>query len=686
MEQYESSRAHGDVMHTGGLKPPTTSRAAAAVFSAARPRSPAVSLPLLPLPLSLPPLRPSSFVSPADLVGDGGGGSGTAVPQLVLVGDRSAPPTTSPSPSTLRSPTTMATGAAHDPCVSDQPRTSIAHDPEHDQSSVSTNSNSEDRMVPVTRSLKRRLYRSTRERHSQLKQHKTGGCAAEGGEGRPGNAHAAVKGSGVDRDGVLRRGTNWTVLDGTSDHVETSVDKSGDSGTEWTVPDGTSDCGETSVGESGESDASDGESGEESSEESKQGGAPAVNPIDVLDELGGPSTSASSDGSCGGERMRQYGEMKISVRRKTTQLTVRRMPSRPRWATKTAPWVTMDGVADAKGDHGFPVGATDEQKRRWRNAMAVVQKAMQNLLSSARLASTTGLAHPQTLAMHPDAKRGWSEAHGAKFVYVYAHVQGECKACRDKVYVGKLCNMSATEVGFRERDMGHHQSTNHCHPPLFDKHYREHPLKFWRTVVYSYEGPNGELPTRMAVSRVEHDLWAVFAEEGRALNANAPTHTVRPVTPIVGDNAKWSELHAVFMMFKADRGDMLIPDAGALGRMAQIVRLQRGLGDAAEEEMLTQAGFDWAADRRSRAERNLHSFQCPLVRDMLSWAKDKGSFPMYRNRHVRGGSGTPEQRKEHCLRDRWGNMLRQKGGVSLVHAKRLNRAFLYGRQRHISRE
>lgn len=203
-----------------------------------------------------------------------------------------------------------------------------------------------------------------------------------------------------------------------------------------------------------------------------------------------------------------------------------------------------------------------------------------------------------------------------------------------------------------------------------------------------YTGPDEDIPTRTAVAAVEHAIWKLLDAEGMAgLNSARPPTSVRPLVPLVGDGDAWREMRTMLMAYKEERGDLRVPDAGALGARMRRARLQSGLGDTAEEQWLTGQSFEWEVDRASRAERNMHSRQWPVVKDMIARLKDHdGEWPRGWNVAAavkRGpyGVARAERAKESVLQNRWAITVSNYGGVSLDQAKRVHVAALRGRRR-----
>lgn len=186
--------------------------------------------------------------------------------------------------------------------------------------------------------------------------------------------------------------------------------------------------------------------------------------------------------------------------------------------------MSLDGRADRSGRRAFPPRATRSERRKWRKVMRKLKKAMPSILQEAARAAAEGALQPQTQATDWAARRARSEQCGAKFVYVYICVNGDCKVCTNMVYVGKRCcqDVSATsESAFDNRD-GEHMRASGKGVPKFDIHYLLHPMCFWRTMVYFYTGPDGDIPTRMAVAAVEHAIWKLYDAEGMAGVAYPP--------------------------------------------------------------------------------------------------------------------------------------------------------------------
>lgn len=384
------------------------------------------------------------------------------------------------------------------------------------------------------------------------------------------------------------------------------------------------------------------------------------------------------------------GDLAIAVRTRTSVLKSIRDPNARRSFRAGALWVSLDGRADRSGRRAFPPRATRSERRKWRKVMRKLQTAMPSILQEAARAAAEGALHPQTQATDGAARRARSEQCDAKFVYVYVCVNGDCKVCTNMVYVGERCcqDASATsESAFDNRD-GEHIRASGKGVPKFDIHYQRHPMCFWRTMVYFYTGPDGDIPTRMAVAAVEHAIWKLFDAEGMAgLSSAKPTTSVLPLVPLVGDSDEWREMRTGLLAYKEERGDLRVPDGGTLGLRMRQVRLQRGLGDTAEEQWLTIQGFEWEADGASRAERNLCARQWPLVKTMIAWLEDNdGEWPRSFNVTAsvkRGTDGVVRaaRAKENILRQRWVRTVNKYGGVSLDHAKRIHAAALRGRRR-----
>ncbi|KAK1861109.1 hypothetical protein I4F81_003693 [Pyropia yezoensis] len=320
--------------------------------------------------------------------------------------------------------------------------------------------------------------------------------------------------------------------------------------------------------------------------------------------------------------------------------------------------------------------------------MRLLKKAMPTIQEEAALAAAEGAQHPQTVATDPAARKVRSEESGAKFVYVYVYVKGRCKTCVNAVYGGKRCyldtiTMATVQCAFNERDRAHRDAVaERGHTTLFDTHYRRHPKEFWRTIVYYYTGPDGDIPIRMAVTAVEQAVYRVLEEHGMAaLNNKRPSVSAVPLVPIVRDTDEWRKLRAKLVAYNEDNGDMRVADmAGPLNTRVHNMRLQRGLGDPAEEQWLTDQGFEWKADRASRAERGLHRRQWPLVKAMIAWLEShEGDLPLTLSRGPIRKSGRHAGREAtkagDLLRKRWDHTIRVYGGVSLDHAKRINAAF-----------
>lgn len=325
--------------------------------------------------------------------------------------------------------------------------------------------------------------------------------------------------------------------------------------------------------------------------------------------------------------------------------------------------------------------------------MRLLKRAMPTILEEAARAAAEGAQHPQTVATDPAARKVRSEESRGKLVYVYVYVKGRCKTCVKAVYVGKrscLDTFSFTTVqrAFNSRDDVHYDAVDtQDTPPPFDIHYRRHPKDFWRTIVYYYTGPDGDIPIRMAVAAVERAIYRVLEGHGMAaLNNNTPSLSAVPLVPIVGDTREWRKQRAALETCKEEHGDLRVAEHhGASRTRLHHVRLQRGLGDPAEEQWLTDQGFQWEADRASRAERSLHLRQWPVVKDMITWLENhNGDMPVRWQQPKRcdkrvQGAELKERMAENRLRCRWEHTIRNYGGVSLDHAQRINAAFLRGR-------
>lgn len=193
----------------------------------------------------------------------------------------------------------------------------------------------------------------------------------------------------------------------------------------------------------------------------------------------------------------------------------------------------------------------------------------------------------------------------------------------------------------------------------------------------------------MAVAAVERAVWKVLDDAGMTgLNSALPPIAVLPLTPFVReDSDQWRAVRTELMVYKEERGDLRVHDGCSLGARMRQVRLERGLGDVAEEQWLTDQGFDWEPDQESRAERNMCARQWPLVRDMIAWMEtNDGEWP--RNFRVaqlqaKGFSAATRATRiaGNALRSRWTTMRRVYGGVSLDHAKRIEAAAVRGRSR-----
>ncbi|KAK1865044.1 hypothetical protein I4F81_007579 [Pyropia yezoensis] len=575
----------------------------------------------------------------------------TASP-VILVGDSSTTSASSPaSPRQVEGSTTTSASRWSSPCMSED--------------------SSGEEIVPVGRSRKRRLRCGTRSDAAIVEEVSRGvleartgsksahvggvGCAEEEDEDvAGGGADDSTEGLGED-DLLQRRGVDWSVVD-------SGDDDSGDDG---------DDDGRDAPGDVGKAQAP----------------SPSGRSTDAR-RSGGLRLSITRYSKKNGV----FGEMRVPLRTKTTAM-------RSDWVSpvkddpRTAPWVSLDGQADRSGRHAFPPGATRSEKRKWRKVMRMLKKAMPTILEEAARAAAEGVLHPQTVATDPAARKVRSEESRAKFVYVYVHVKkGGCKTCVNAVYCGRRCYldtkvMTTVQGAFNNRDIAHHEAVaGGDNPTPFDIHYRRHPKAFWRTIVYYYTGPDGDIPIRMAVAAVERAVYRLLEGHGiAALNNNTPSLSAVPLVPIVGDTDEWRKLRAELVAYKEKNGDMRIGDTkGRLGTRLHIVRLQRGLGDPAEEQWLTDQDFEWEADRASRAERALHARQGPLVKDMIAWLENHGgelpmSFtPRPSNKRLRGDE-LESRRVAARLYNRWTNMIRTYGGVSLDHAKRVNAAFLRGR-------
>ncbi|KAK1868126.1 hypothetical protein I4F81_010621 [Pyropia yezoensis] len=342
-----------------------------------------------------------------------------------------------------------------------------------------------------------------------------------------------------------------------------------------------------------------------------------------------------------------FGEMRVPLRTRTTAMrsdALATLGDDPR----TAPWVSLDGQADRSGCHAFPPGATRSEKRKWRKVMRLLKRAMPTILEEAARAAAEGAQHPQTVATDPAARKR----------------------------------------AFNSRDDVHYDAVDtQDTPPPFDIHYRRHPKDFWRTIVYYYTGPDGDIPIRMAVAAVERAVYRLLEGHGMAaLNNNTPSLSALPLVPIVRDTREWRKQRAALETCKEEHGDLRVAEHhGASRTRLHHVRLQRGLGDPAEEQWLTDQGFQWEADRASRAERSLHLRQWPVVKDMITWLENhNGDMPVRWQQPKRcdkrvQGAELKERMAGNRLRCRWELTIRSYGGVSLDHAQRINAAFLRGR-------
>eukprot|EP00170_Pyropia_yezoensis_P002307 contig_9675_g2311 len=258
--------------------------------------------------------------------------------------------------------------------------------------------------------------------------------------------------------------------------------------------------------------------------------------------------------------------------------------------------------------------------------------------------------------------------------------------------------MPSVQGAFNNRDIMHYDSVSvgGKPPPPFDIHYRRHPKHFWRTIVYYYTGPDGDIPIRMAVAAVEYAIWELFHAHGMAaMNSMTPSVSAVPLVPIVGDTDEWRKLRAELVAYKEEHGDMCVTNRQAradwkrLANRVHHVRLQRGLGDPAEEQWLTGQGFEWDADRASRTERGLQARQWPVVKDVITWFENhNGDLPRRISQaaqdKIGGGVELAARKAEDRLRRRWTDTIRIYGGVSLDHAKLINAAFLRGRGKGIT--
>ncbi|KAK1858572.1 hypothetical protein I4F81_001173 [Pyropia yezoensis] len=586
---------------------------------------------------------------------------------VILIGDSStssASPPASPRP-VGGSPTTSASRWSS-PCLSED--------------------SSGEEIVPVRRSRKRRLRRGTRSDAAGPAEVSPGALeAGTGSNSAPvGGAACAVEdviAGGADdnteglseEDLLQRRGVDWSVVDSGDD--DSGDDDSGDD-------------------DSGDDDSGDDDGGSSGDASGDVDNAQPPNPSSGCTrarrsgQLTLPlSRYSKNDGV--------FGEMRVPLRTKTTAMrsdTLATLGDDPR----TAPWVSLDGQADRSGCHAFPPGATRSVKRKWRKVMRLLKRAMPTILEEAARAAAEGAQHPQTVATEPAARKVRSEESKAKFVYVYVYVKRRCKTCVNAVYDGKRCyldtlTMATVQSAFNERDRAHRDAVpgaDRYHATLFDTHYQRHPKDFWRTIVYYYTGPDGDIPIRLAVTAVDQAVYRVLEEHGMAaLNNKRPSVSAVPLVPIVGDTDEWRKLRAKLVAYKEEHGDMRVADmAGPLTARVQNVRLQRGLGYPAEEQWLTDQGFEWEADRASRAERGLHRRQWPLVKAMIAWLEShRGDLPLTLSRGPSRQSdrhaGREATKAGDFLRKRWDKSIRIYGGVSLDHAKRINAAFLRGRGR-----
>lgn len=332
--------------------------------------------------------------------------------------------------------------------------------------------------------------------------------------------------------------------------------------------------------------------------------------------------------------------------------------------------------------------------------MQILKKAMRSILEEAARAAADGALHPQTLVTDEAARWARSEARGARLVYIYVYVNDGCKTCLGMGYVGKRCAedyavpLPTAERGFDTRDNNHRHMLGIGNigrqPTKFDTHYQKHPpMSFCRTLVYSYVGPHGDLPTRIVVAAVERAVWKVLDDAGMAgLNSAVLPISVLPLTPFVReDSDQWRAFRTELRAYKEERGDLRVLDGCTLGARMRQVRLERGLGDTAEEQWLTDQGFDWEADQESRAERNQCARQWPLVRDMIAWMETNGrnwprTFRVAKAKGV-GGATRTARIAGNALRSRWTTMRRVHGGVSLNHAKRIDTASVRVRRRGV---
>ncbi|KAK1866655.1 hypothetical protein I4F81_009171 [Pyropia yezoensis] len=181
----------------------------------------------------------------------------------------------------------------------------------------------------------------------------------------------------------------------------------------------------------------------------------------------------------------------------------------------------------------------------------------------------------------------------------------------------------------------------------------------------------------MAVTAVEQAVYRVLEEHGMAArNSKRPSVSAVPLVPVVGDTDEWRKLRAKLVVYKEENGDMRVADmTGPLSTRVHNMRLQRGLGDPAEEQWLIDQGFEWEADRARRAERGLHRRQWPLVKAMIAWLEShEGDLPLRLPRALRLPQGPSRQSGQHAereamtagdrLRKRWVHSIRIYGGAS----------------------
>ncbi|KAK1859883.1 hypothetical protein I4F81_002475 [Pyropia yezoensis] len=526
-------------------------------------------------------------------------------------------------------------------------------------------------IVPVRRSRKRRLWRG-----SQLE-------AADPEEVSP-----AVLEAGTGRNSAPVGGAACAEEDVVAGGADDSTEGLGEEdllqrrGVDWSVVDSGDDI------DDGSGDDDDGSSSDAPGDFDK---AQPPNPSSgsTRERPSGPLTLPRSRYS---KNDGVFGETHVPLRTKTT--VMRSDDKSPLGDDpRSAPWVSLDGRADRSGCHAFPPGATRSEKRKWRKAMRVLKTAMPTILEEAARAAAEGAQHPQTVATDPAARKVRSEESKAKFVYVYVYVKRRCKTCVNAVYAGKrscLDTFSFTTVqrAFNSRDDTHYDAVDtHDTPPPFDIHYRRHPKDFWRTIVYYYTGPDGDIPIRMAVAAVERAIYRLLEACGMAaLNKLTPTVSAVPLVPLVMDTREWRKQRAALETCKEEHGDLRVAEHHRPSRTRlHHVRLQRGLGDPAEEQWLTDQGFQWEADRASRAERSLHLRQWPVVKDMITWLENhNGDMPVRWQQPKRcdkrvQGAELKERMAGNRLRCRWEFAIRTYGGVSLDHAQRINAAFLRGR-------